>query len=127
MKREMAVTTAIILVSFFLFAPDAMAAEKKSAGKAIQNFGKKVINYPAKVVKESGTTVVNATKNTADVVATAAKDTASVASGEFGKTDDLIINPVKGTAETVGEAAKDTIEIPVKAAQEETAPAAEAK
>jgi len=118
MRRELVVLTAIILAVSFFCASGVMAEEKRSAGKAIQNFGKKVINYPAKVVKESGTTVVNVTKNTTDVVATAAKDTASVASGELGKTGDLVMTPIKGTAETVGEAAKDPIEIPIKAAQE---------
>ncbi len=127
MNRRGFIAIAIILTITLLVSAGASAAEKESFGTKCKNFWKRLVNYPANVTKESGETVATAAKNTTRVVSQEAKDLASVASGELGKTPDLVVNPVKGTAETVGTAVKDTVMIPVNAAKEESKPAAQSK
>ncbi len=81
------------------------------------NAVKKVISYPANVVKESAEVVGKAGSGTVGIVTKTAENTGAIVTGDVAKTKDLVVDPVTGSTETVGEAAKGTVEVPVKAAE----------
>ncbi len=116
MKR-IALLIAIIFAVSIVAVVNSIAAEKKPSGKAV-NFWHKVTNYPAKVVEKSGETVVDATKNTAGVVATTAKETTDTLTGQTEDPARIVTEPVKEAVTTVGTAAKETVYMPVEAAKE---------
>ena len=103
----------------FIMTMAASAEEKQSVGKKVQNFGQKLVNYPANVTKDSVGVVTETSKKSTDVVTKEVKTTGKVLTGEVDKSKEMVTEPLTGTAQTAVDTVKDTANIPVKAAQEE--------
>lgn len=99
-------------------------AEASTSERSLTGFFRRLFNYPGKAVKETASMTANTLSNTGEkVVSATGENTAAVLGGDVAKTGEWVVDPVKGALETAGQAAVETVQIPVKAAQEESQPA----
>lgn len=126
MKNKGILFIVLILAVSFLTVSVAVAAGEGKTGEKPRGFWQRLLNYPAKVVEKSGTTVSDATKNSTKVVSTTVAETTSVVTGESKDPSKMVTEPVKQTVDTVVTATKEIVSIPVEAAKA-TAEQAETK
>lgn len=111
---------AILTVSFV----SAAHAEASEGEKSVTGFFRRLFNWGPKAVQETGGMTANALNNTGEkVIEPTAANTTAIVQGDLAKTGDLVAEPVVGAAENTGQAVSETAQIPVKAAEEEAAPA----
>lgn len=127
-SKKKSFTIALVAVFALSLTSVAFAEENTSnTGNSLTGFFKRLFNYPGKAVKETAGMTANTLNNTGEkVVSKTGENTAAVLSGNVSKTPNLVTDNVSGAANTVGQTASETVQIPVKAAQEDSTTAAPA-
>ena len=117
-------TFAIVGILSVAFASSAFA-EASNSERSVTGFFRRLFNYPVKATQETAGMTVNTLQNTGEkVVAKTAENTSEVLKGDVAQTGDLVKDNVTGVAETAGQTVSETAQVPVKAAEENTAEAA---
>ncbi len=114
-----------VFVMSFIFGVASPAFAEGDSEKSLTGFFKRLFNYPAKATKETAGMTANTLTNTGEkVVSKAGENTEAILKGDVAKTGNLAGDAVVGTLETTGQTTSETVQIPVKAAEEESAGAA---
>ncbi|OIO37826.1 MAG: hypothetical protein AUJ71_04565 [Candidatus Omnitrophica bacterium CG1_02_49_16] len=96
-------------------------AATSDSENSVTGFFRKLFHYPVKAVKETAGVTANTLQNTGEkVVAKTGSNTAAVLQGDVAKTPQIVGDAAVGTLETAGQTTAETVQVPVKAAEEET-------
>ncbi len=119
--RKQFAAAALVVLALGISTP-VRAEEQK--GNAVTDFFRRLFNYPGKAVKGTADTTAHTLHNTGNkVVSQTGENTAAVLQGDLSRTGNLVVDPVVGAAETTGQTVSETAQIPVQAAQDQTAQA----
>ncbi len=107
--------SAILMVGALTLSMTSVAfAEASTSERSVTGFFRRLFNYPVKATQETAGMTANTLQNTGEkVLAKTGEDLSQ------GKPEGLV-QPVVGAAETTGQTASETVQIPAKAAEEET-------
>lgn len=125
MSKSLRKSAALFLFAILTFSVVSVAHAQASEGeKSVTSFFRRLFNWGPKAVQETGGMTANALNNTGEkVIEPTAANTTAIAQGDLAKTGDLVAEPVVGALENSGQAVSETVQVPVKAAEEEVAPA----
>lgn len=113
--------SALFILSVFCMSFASPSFAGNESEKSVTGFFKRLFNYPVKATKDTAGMTANTLHNTGEkVVAKTGENTASILQGDVAKTGNLVGDNVTGSLETVGQTTAETVQIPVKAAEEET-------
>ena len=122
MSKSVRMYFALMLLGFFSLTLTSNAfAETSQSENSLTGFLRRVFNYPVKAVQKTGEMTGNTLQNTGEkVLAKTGENTSQVLQGHLDQTPAIVGDAAAGTLNTAGQTASETVQIPVKAAEENT-------